>query len=355
MKNSNGLNKGEWSELYAFLYLLKKPNLVIVDEKLNVIDSKTFKVIDILLSDKKYHVSSKEIQKIANSDSRIIKKYSIKYIEKNINLLLEKILNHKKAKGSFEINEVNSLIKDLLDGKKFKGHSFKKTDLSANVYDSKIGTFKNLSYNIKSNLGKKATLLNASNNTNFIYSLKNINDKILEKNNSIKTRTKLLDRIQYLKKIGAKISFINTESKTFKYNLSLIDSSLHKILANMLLLSYKKNEKDIKKLLDIVSINADNRLFYGKKLSDFVSAVTFGMRAGKKWDGVNKAKGGLILVTERGDVYLLDLIYFEELVHKYLINNIKLDSPSSSRYKMLEIYKQDNQYFFKLNLQIRFK
>lgn len=354
MKNNNGLNKGEWSELYAFLHLLKEPNLIIIDENLNIIDSKIFKIVDILLSDKKYHIGSQEIQKITNDD-HLIKKYSTEHISKNAKILLEKILKHTKAKGSFKIAEVTPLINDLLDGKKPKGHSLIKGDLEANVFDSKVGGVKNISYNIKSNLGSKATLLNASNNTNFIYQVNNIDDEIMERNNSIITKTKLLDRCVFLEKNGAQISFLNTESEAFGYNLSLIDSNLHKILADMLLLSYQKNEKDIKKLLNIVSDNADDNLFYRKKMSDFANAVTFGMRAGKKWDGTNEVNGGIILVTEKGEIYLLDLIYFKEIVDKYLIENIKFDSPSSSRYKMFEIYKQDGQYFFKLNLQVRFK
>lgn len=354
MKNNNGLNKGEWSELYAFLHLLKEPNLIIIDENLNIIDNKIFKIVDILLSDKKYHIDSQEIQKTTNDD-HLIKKYSVEHISENAKLLLEKILNHTKSKGSFKIDEITPLIMDLLDGKKPKGHSFVKGDLNANVFDSKVSAIKNISYNIKSNLGSKATLLNASSNTNFIYQVDNIDDKIMEKNNSIITKTKLLDRCDFLNKSGAKINFSNTESEAFGYNLSLVDSNLHKILADMLFLSYTKNEKDIKKLLSIVSKNADDNLFYKKKMSDFANAVTFGMRAGKKWNGINEVNGGIILVTEKGEIYLLDLIYFKEIVDKYLIDNIKFDSPSSSRYKMFEIYKQDGKYFFKLNLQVRFK
>lgn len=354
MKNSNGLNKGEWSELYAFLHLLKEPNLIIIDENLNIIDNKIFKIVDILLFDKKYHIDSKEIQKITNDD-HLIKKYSVEYISKNAKILLDKILNHTKSKGSFKIDEVTPLIDDLLDGKKSKGHSFIKGDIEANVFDSKISAIKNISYNIKSNLGSKATLLNASSNTNFIYRVDNIDDEIMDKNNSITTKTKLLDRSKFLNGNGAKINFISTESEAFGYNLSLIDSNLHKILASMLLISYDKNEKDIKKLLDVVSKNKDDKLFYKKKMSDFANAVTFGMRAGKKWNGINEVNGGIILVTKKGEVYLFDLIYFKEILDKYLIDNIKFDSPSFSRYKMFEIYKQDKQYFFKLNLQVRFK
>ncbi|MDK9694195.1 MAG: HpaII family restriction endonuclease [Sulfurimonas sp.] len=79
------------------------------------------------------------------------------------------------------------------------------------------------------------------------------------------------------------------------------------------------------------------------------------MRAGETWNGTNEVTGGIILVTKTGEVYLLDLIYFENIVDKYLIDNIKFDSPSSSRYGMFDICKDDGRYFFKLNLQIRFK
>jgi len=79
------------------------------------------------------------------------------------------------------------------------------------------------------------------------------------------------------------------------------------------------------------------------------------MRASEEWDGTNEVNGGIIIVTKSGEVYLLDLIYFKTIVDKYLIDNIKLDSPSSKRYKMFDIYKEDGRYYFKLNLQVRFK
>ncbi len=38
----NSLNRGEWSELYAVLFLLLEPKLKIVDEKLNNISNDIF-------------------------------------------------------------------------------------------------------------------------------------------------------------------------------------------------------------------------------------------------------------------------------------------------------------------------
>ncbi len=203
-----------------------------------------------------------------------------------------------------------------------------------------------LKYNIKSNLGNPATLLNASNHTNFIYEVTNINDSIMYQSNAISTHKKLLDKYNFLKNNKASINFVNTESEVFKNNLKLIDSKLDEILAKILLISYDNNNKDINELLSIISVNDYEHMFYKKKIGDFANAVTFGMRAGEIWNGINEVNGGILLVTKTGEVYLLDLIYYKYIVDRYLIDNIKLDSPSSTRYKMFDIYKENDRYFF---------
>jgi hypothetical protein len=177
----------------------------------------------------------------------------------------------------------------------------------------------------------------------------------MSQSNEINTRKKLIDKCNFLKSNGAIFNFIETESNVFRNNLELIDSNLDEILAKMLILSYEENEKDIQVLLSSIISDAISETFYKKKIGDFANAVTFGMRASETWDGTNEVNGGIIIVTKTGEVYLLDLIYFKSVVDKYLIYNIKLDSPSSTRYKMFEIYKENNKYYFKLNLQVRFK
>ncbi len=350
-----GFNKGEWSELYTFLTLLIQPNLAIADEHLKVINQNIFQVVEIRRADStRYKIQrDKNISKITPDNIQTI--YLSQTIKEQKELLLAKILAHKKAKGSFEIKEMQALIDTLLDGQKFKGSSKVKGDLEAIVLDKRRNSNFDIKYNIKSNLGSSPTLLNASNQTNFIYEIQNINDKIMRQNNTIKGRKKLLKRCEFLTAKGAVFTFAQLQSKTFTHNLKLIDSNLHKILANMLLLSYQKNEKDIQKLISLSVKNQDDYNFYKKKIGDFANAVTFGMRAGKKWNALNEVNGGIIVVTKTGKIYLLDLIYFKNIVDKYLIDNIKLESPSSNRYKMFDIYKENDKYYFKLNLQIRFK
>jgi len=208
-----GFNKGEWSELYTFLYLFEKPNIIIVNEDLKVIEENLFTIIEIFLAKTKYQILNEKIIKTLHDE--VIKEYDKGYISKQSNILLQKILAHKKAKGSFEIKELKTIINDLFDGKKPKGSSKTKGDLEVNVLDKNRSKIVNLKYNIKSNLGSKATLLNASNHTNFIYEIKNIDDNIMNQSNSIKSRKKLLDRCEFLIKSGAKFDFIKTESYIF--------------------------------------------------------------------------------------------------------------------------------------------
>jgi hypothetical protein len=63
----------------------------------------------------------------------------------------------------------------------------------------------------------------------------------------------------------------------------------------------------------------------------------------------------LWIVKENGEVCIIDLVYYKEEVQKYLISESKLDSPSSKRYKMLDLFEENGNIFFTLNLQIRYK
>ena len=43
----------------------------------------------------------------------------------------------------------------------------------------------------------------------------------------------------------------------------------------------------------------------------------------------------------------------KDILRDYLLENTKLDTPSSSRHRFGNIYKENGRYFIKLNLQIR--
>ena len=96
--------------------------------------------------------------------------------------------------------------------------------------------------------------------------------------------------------------------------------------------------------------------FYEKKICDFIKAVSFGMMPNKRWNGEYEISGGLLTVKKDGDILCHHIFYDSQSLAKYLYKNTKLETPSTSRHEFANIFKDNiGNYFFKLNLQLRFK
>lgn len=348
------LNKGEWSELYCVLFLLIKPKLEIVDENMSKITSELFEIKKIISETNfplEYEIIDERIVVYALKEK--IRSYTKKEIDKCRNELYQKIITNTSVSSSFSLESIEKFLEEFSLGQAIKAKNVSKEDIEIIAYDNNRKNNCNLKYSIKSSLGSPATLLNSSNHTNFKYKIIGMNDNLMEEVNSVDTRTKLLDRLNLIYNNKCSIIYDSVVSENFLYNLKMIDSSMDKYMANTLLYSYKNNNKILKDIF-INANSFDDIQFAEKKLGDFLSAISFGFFPGTKWKGENVVNGGLLIVTDEGNVVVLDLVYYENTVKKYLINNTKLDSPSSTRYHMLEIFKDNDEYYFTLNLQVRY-
>ena len=77
------------------------------------------------------------------------------------------------------------------------------------------------------------------------------------------------------------------------------------------------------------------------------------MMPSKVWTGELDATGGYLVVKDDGEV-LCYHIYNRNEFENYLIKNTKLETASSTRHEFGTVYENENNYFLKLNLQIRF-
>lgn len=356
-------NRGEWSELYALLELLDNQELNIVDDNLEIIDDTTFKVLGVYLqnSNNEYYYDIQDFDVNILKNNKFISNIDKNEIRRYKDILLNKILHESPSNGSFSIEEMSDVLNDLTEGNKIKSSSLSKSDIEANIQDNKKNRVVNkVGYSIKSSLGSPATLLNASNNTNFKYYVEGLTERDIKYINTINTPQKLRDRITYMLQKSTDIGFERVVSDVMNHNLQMIDTKMPAILAEILFSFYVINEKRIEKLLEYViekntlKYEGDTQLYYKKKLGDFLLAITLGMMPGILWDGYYDVTGGIILVENNGKILVLDAIYYRNYLVKYLIKNTRLDSPSSTRYKMLDIYKENGQTYFNLNLQIRF-
>lgn len=354
----NSFNRGEWSEFYGVLFLLIKPRVQLVDGSLKPVDKFIYLIKEIILDSKlklKYKIDENNNNILVYADSKFLNSFSKDEIEEEKNKLLDAIIHHTDKKGAFSIPQVETFVTEMTGGVSFKSKSGSKSDVITISLDILQDKESKLSYSIKSSLGSPATILNASSNTDFKYKIVNFPISEIKNINSIETRTKLLDRINKIKNYnGTKIVFDSVVSKEFDYNLKMIDSLLPNYLGNALLYSYEYNNKNLKEIFHLANPDLDEN-FANKKLGDFLNGISFGFVPGKKWDGINTVNGGLVLVKSDGDVVVLDLIYYPQEVARYIINESKLDSPSTHRYHMLDLFEENGEVYFTLNLQVRYK
>lgn len=191
------------------------------------------------------------------------------------------------------------------------------------IHDLRIGRTQELGFSIKSKLGGSSTLFNASKDTtNFLYQLNGVTDELMHEFNGItKDNCKHVfqSRFELLKQNAISIDFKKVVSRVFNNNLLYQDTALPSILAYMLLEFYGE---PISKVSDLCEkLKCSNPLnfdltsgmdFYAFKLKQFLVNTALGMTPGKPWNGKYLANGGYLVV------------------------------------------KEDDHYFLKLNLQIRF-
>lgn len=337
------LNKGEWSEFFAFLKMLSQPQIHFGNDKLEVKSFEDYVTIYELRhigSNKIYVLEDGLLKIISGTQTTILGKIKDVISDALIDEIKDSII-HAKAR-TFNLNQSKLLA--LLDVNSFKGDSHTKADIQvSHNYEGKNTTAD--PWGIKSFLGSCPTLLNAGSTTNFVYEVTNFNGDMNIINN-IATRSKIKDRIKAIHQSGSILKFSHCENQIFHENLRKTDSSMPEYLSDILVKYYSGEGSDLTSLVndDVIRI----------RITDFLKAVLLGMFSSKPWDG-NYSCNGLLVIKSEADLLLYHVIKDQDL-KEYLFKNTRLDTASSSRHRFGSLYQERNgKYYFKLNLQIRNK
>jgi len=358
-KNMSTKNKGEWTELYSFLKTMNEKKLMLADKNLKAGNSyfKVTKVSTLNIAESCYlGMDDKVIVK--NEQTGEAKEIQVSSFlnQSSLTRLASAIKNGSRT---FNIPEF-SVIQDHLGISIVKGgNSNQKADI---ILDIEHTDFKkeNEGFGIKSYLGSKPTLLNASGNTNFIFEVEGLTSKHLDEVNSIKTRTKLKDRIQKIHDLGGLLKFHKIETDTMFYNLSMVDSIMPELISRMLIeffvnrtSSISQNIENIFKSGSLNALGVNDLLSLQVKIKRLLVAVLLGFFAGKKWDG-KYVSNGTIVVKENGEQVGFHIVEITAL-EDYLFEQIKFDTPSTTRHRYGSLISEnDGKVYFKLNLQLRF-
>lgn len=353
-------NKGEWSEIYALFKILGDKQLFLGDKDIEQLEGLVYPIIKVLRSenngDFEYSIQD-EIILISGNEQ--VLKIPIDEFKTKALFLLKAIKENRER--TFSVPKIEEFMQSI-NCISLKASSSAKTDITIVVHDQRTNQEPTLGFSIKSQLGSPSTLLNAGKTTNFIFRINGItlNENEIKQINSIATRSKIMDRMAEVQNKNGKFEFIKTERQIFSNNLVLIDSLLPQILSQIVFDFYST---EFSHLTDLVNKTAEKNplqfdienehKFYEYKIKRFLTDVALGMMPSQVWTGKYDATGGYLIVKENGDV-LCYHIYNRNEFEDYLLNNTKLDTASSSRHGFGEIYKENGELYFNLNLQIRF-
>lgn len=353
---SQAKNKGEWTELYSFLKILYEKKLVLADRDLTPI-CRTFQVTkaSTLNMQQECFLLEHDVLEVKNKETGESHKVQLNHIINN-DILCDLVNAIKRQSGpSFDIPAFYVIASQLGIALVKGGNSQQKSDIVLDVVDGG-DYYPNTGFGIKSYLGGRPTLLNASGNTNFIFRVIGLNGQRIDEINAIDGREKLKDRIAAIYHFGGRLEFERVEQTTMAYNLDLVDSSMPKLTAFMLLKFYSSRYNQLEANLAHVfeqyghefSTDLDGLRI---KLKRLLVAVLLGFFAGSKWDGKYISEG-LIVVKQDGEqvaYHITDLNQLEE----YLYHHVRFDTPSTTRHRYGALIHENGEMFFKLNLQLR--
>lgn len=392
-------NKGEWSELYAHIRLLADGLVFSGDEKYDRIEDESFPIIKVFRREKGndidtvYIVDSAKKQILIQGDKKEVL-ISQEQFDTTAKWLLEQIKAGKN--NSFKIPGVEEYMK-AFNMHHIKASSANKEDIRMVLHDMRVERNREMGFSIKSRLGGKSTLFNSNGDgTNFRYQIiGNITDEQISYLNLISryfrrnknhqyTEEEVIEQNEAFAKLpeeyqkrkpaffsvwfslledwGYKLQYDGVVDNIFKNNLRNIDSHFHKILACCLIKYYEHSmSSSVKDIIDSVAEfdpceigDSDKKFWYELVMKRFLIIVALGMTPNKIWNGVYAANGGYLVVKEDGDIVCYHF-YDRNQLENYLLNNTAFETPSTSRHKISEVYRdEDGKAYIKLNPQIRF-
>lgn len=354
-------NKGEWSEIYTLLKIVGDKALSAGDSNILAVGT-TYPIISVIRHESTgdFSFSYDDNEQVIVTHPNGMATIPIAQFKRHSTLLLAKIKS--ATTSAFHVAETEQFLQ-LFGANAIKASSSAKSDIRVMIHDARTGADPLLGFSVKSRLGEASTLLNAGKTTNFRFRIEggNFSEELMAEINAIDSKNKIQDRIRRIYANDNHLVFESTESTTFGNNLVLMDTALAHIVAQILIYFYTTPASSMTELLEMVKASnplgydlSQGHPFYEYKIKRFLTDIALGMMPSKVWKGELDATGGYLVVTDNGEV-LCYHSYNKNEFEKYLLDNTKLETASSTKHGFGSVYKENTTFYFNLNLQIRFK
>ena len=392
MGEAKSKNIGEVSELYAFAYLIGRRVISIVDGDLNPSGN----TIQFLKLVRKCQSADDSVEFFSEYDiDRDVKTVRISVPDpvtgdrteffvpreriKELSDDLRERIKKATTKPKQPIYDDDAVLTELLAMLHADGISAKakdKTDFGGLITSGNGYGSHTLGFSVKSQMGSNSSLINASKtHTQVKYSIYQ-NGHPLTDPSKIKTimdcGLKGSGLFRYLESDGLSLQFERFDCPIMTYNLRMIDSSAPEIIALMMTQRFQMESSysSLDKVVEHISHDEmatrypflqnfggteEERCAALKyKIKNVLIAFAMGATPGTKWDGLDVATGGFLVVKKDGEVVCLELFTRNAIGH-YLITKTSFESPSTGRHGGGLFVDEKGVLCVNVQLQVRFK
>ena len=333
---------GEWSEVYALARLLtgevKGATL-----RGSVKISSAQVQHSISEAPIEYRVSKDTISVI--KDSSTAQKIERKQVSEIATLLLADI--REKSTRTFMSKSGDALVTAL----GFKGASAVfRDDVKVRFDGAKSIAWSGLS--VKSFLGARPTLLNASPATNFVYKLSG-SPRALKQVSNLRLLT-MRPLFKFFTENSIVLNFVSMDSETFRQSLISFSPKLVELVATLLSQAAFQRRKPLKEVwIGAKGSGPDGAYDVAPELLNFLGAVGLGLQPATLWESRRLGFGGFLIVNANGGVELLNEAGMEALGAR-LFQELRFEWGSRKRHKFGIPYQEGGEVYLKLNLQLRY-
>ncbi len=363
-------NRGEHSELLAFLRILHQGRIQVAD-KLGEPRQSWLKVSAIKRPsdpDRRYLIVGDQVIVLSNAGAELTR-----VSRTSIGALADALfLQIKVSEGASFVCPAGDEAYMQLKLEGAKAAAGAKADLLIEVVSPVFeGEVSSLGFSVKSELGGLPTLLNAG-ATQFEYRIEgcSVEDALAVQEAAPRKKDKDYPGpkrlIPALDAANARVVFESVVDPVFEQNLKMIDTSFPRMLAETLRHAYLGGELALKDavrspaLIDELSkvLSMPHPMvarIVKHKVKELLRQSALGMNPGRQWEGQVEAHGGWIIVKENGGVVCFHVVNDDDF-REYLLAGTKFDTPSMSRHRAGYVYRQkeDKMAKLRLSLQVRF-
>ena len=374
-------NKGEWSEPYAAIRIMADGRLYLagtdghrnMTEWMEVLS--LYRLETIPSGARRIDRDVRYIVDLNNNRIEIqIDNTFVKTIDTDRFIHIAEVLKDNIISGStssFNVSEEANAFLEEAEIRSLKAKSINKSDIFITIRDPRASIIReDVGFSIKSEFGKPPTIFNTARASAAKYKLTGMTDELMHEINSIvdnRGNAAVTERCRRLLDEGCELEFVGypiaerAQCAAFYENLDNINPRLITVIERIMWNHFFEGEtaRDIPDVVDILirqnPCNVTNpETKYPTMVKSFLYAGYCGMTASTIWHGDNQVKGGFISVNKDGEV----MVYYameSDAFKNFLYNKCFVDYPSTSpgHGDYAYVYREDNEFYFNLNFQIK--